>query len=256
MQERSSLEPEILATNYTPSPEECDSIRKYHIPLHVERCLALDAQVLHAQTALAALQSEQRRQYDLLHAHKALLTPMRRLIPDLLLEIFRHCHDQFVEAPMRLSGVCRKWRELVLSTPTLWTLVLLQDTMQAPRIVPFARACVTYSGSCPIKVVLKFLHRRHGETVRQALFKALDIVTGHVHRWQTFKVFMDNTFMPEDILKGLPASGPLVERLVLKIKRTGPLPFSYLPSLRELNLSVIHPQDIPILLRCNHLPGL
>lgn len=244
---------EILATNYIPSPEEVDLIRNYLIPIHYEKCLALDAQVQRARTELAALETEQQAQHDLLHAHKALLASMRRLIPDLLLEIFHHCHNQFVEAPMCLGRVCRKWRELVHSTPTLWTLVLLQDTMQTRRIVPFSRACVAYSGSCPIKVVLKFMHRQRDHTMRQALFDALVVVTQHVHRWQTLEISIDKTFKPDDVLKVLPDDAPLLERMVLRMDRTQSLPFSYLPRLRDLILSVSHPQDIPMLLRCTQL---
>ncbi|KAF8589436.1 hypothetical protein K439DRAFT_1250478, partial [Ramaria rubella] len=113
-----------LGTNHVPSPEEFTYIRERLIPLHVERSLGLETEVKTATATLAALLREQRIQSELLEAHKALLTPMRRLIPDVLLEIFYHCHDQHLEAPMRLARVCHTWREIVLSTPTLWNVAM------------------------------------------------------------------------------------------------------------------------------------
>ncbi|KAF8519542.1 hypothetical protein JB92DRAFT_2898077, partial [Gautieria morchelliformis] len=181
MKEVNSLRSELLGTNHVPSPEECDLIRQSLIPFHIERYAALDAEINRIQPTLAALQREQRAHRELIDAHKALLTPMRRMVPDVLLEIFRHCQSDLLDSPMRLMSVCRSWRELVLSTPTLWKLVFLHDTMQTLRIVPFARACATYSGSCPITVVFKFM-RRQDRLRRKAIFDALAILALHVHR--------------------------------------------------------------------------
>src|ERR1700729_4648142 len=60
-----------------------------------------------------------------------LLSPVRRLPPELLGEIFRYClpHDYHEKgahnAVMLPSHVCKHWRDVALSTPPLWTNILL-----------------------------------------------------------------------------------------------------------------------------------
>ncbi|KIJ51450.1 hypothetical protein M422DRAFT_158155, partial [Sphaerobolus stellatus SS14] len=116
-----ALPPGILNTNYIPSPEEEYLIRKTIISQHTQRLQELDVRVEEAKKVLRELEREQRKEMELLQAHRALLSPMRRLIPDLLLEIFRHCHALNNEIPMRLASVCRQWRDFIKSTPTFWT---------------------------------------------------------------------------------------------------------------------------------------
>ncbi|KIM41451.1 hypothetical protein M413DRAFT_445447 [Hebeloma cylindrosporum] len=57
----------------------------------------------------------------------AILSPARRLLPDILREIFYHCVVQpypilsATEAPMVLTRVCSLWRSVALSSPRIWT---------------------------------------------------------------------------------------------------------------------------------------
>ncbi|TDL20085.1 hypothetical protein BD410DRAFT_391327 [Rickenella mellea] len=62
-------------------------------------------------------------------------SPIQQLPPELLCDIFHHCishptrrsgffrlpYPSVTEAPLKLGRVCRSWRQLVLSTPTLWS---------------------------------------------------------------------------------------------------------------------------------------
>ncbi|KAJ6508274.1 hypothetical protein C8R45DRAFT_966808 [Mycena sanguinolenta] len=61
-------------------------------------------------------------------AHKALISPMRCIPQDVLLEIFFAClpseHNALIdpaEAPLVLGHICRHWREVAHSTPMLWS---------------------------------------------------------------------------------------------------------------------------------------
>ncbi|TDL20351.1 hypothetical protein BD410DRAFT_841449 [Rickenella mellea] len=77
-------------------------------------------------------------------AHKALLAPARLLLPELISEVFTHSVNcippaqggldnnkalcRFAipsvnEAPLVLGQVCRLWREIALSTPSLWSTI-------------------------------------------------------------------------------------------------------------------------------------
>ena len=63
-----------------------------------------------------------------------LLSPVRRLAPELLGEIFRHCLPQDYhengahKAVMLPSHVCKHWRDVALPTPALWTNFVLRVT--------------------------------------------------------------------------------------------------------------------------------
>jgi len=62
-----------------------------------------------------------------LETYNIILSPARRLLPDILQEIFYHCIGQTypflsaTEAPMLLTRVCGLWRSAALSSPRIWT---------------------------------------------------------------------------------------------------------------------------------------
>ncbi|KAF8176670.1 hypothetical protein K438DRAFT_1485893, partial [Mycena galopus ATCC 62051] len=59
-------------------------------------------------------------------AHRAVISPMRRVPHDVLVEICISClpsHNALIdpaEAPLILGRICRHWRSVAYSTPTLW----------------------------------------------------------------------------------------------------------------------------------------
>ncbi|PBK80003.1 hypothetical protein ARMGADRAFT_884487, partial [Armillaria gallica] len=91
---------------------------------------ALDEQIIEARQALEYLiQKRQTAQSDMEDAKK-LLHPMRSIPDDVLIEIFQHCAPRAFESsdsldlrncPWTLSYVSKKWRDLSLSLPRLWT---------------------------------------------------------------------------------------------------------------------------------------
>ena len=118
---------EWLGTNYSPTNNQVAQIKEFLVqPL--SDLTALDEQVRAAQQALNALLAKQRKLKSQIDAHQALIHPIRRLPKELLQEIFLHCLPTAhlpvmasAEAPMLLTRVCRPWRDLALSTPTLWS---------------------------------------------------------------------------------------------------------------------------------------
>ncbi|KAK0437698.1 hypothetical protein EV421DRAFT_1679435, partial [Armillaria borealis] len=90
----------------------------------------LDQQIIEARQALDSLiQKQQIIQSDIEDAKK-LLHPMRSIPDDVLTEIFLDCVARAFESPdsldlrnspWTLSYVSRRWRDLSLSLPQLWT---------------------------------------------------------------------------------------------------------------------------------------
>ena len=63
-----------------------------------------------------------------LDIYNTILSPARRLLPDILREIFHHCLGNrnypvlsATDAPMLLTRVCSLWRSVALSSPRIWS---------------------------------------------------------------------------------------------------------------------------------------
>jgi len=132
----------MVENNDIPSEDEITAIQQYLIsPL--SEATALDEEIAQMQTALKAVQERREALSLTIGTHKALISPLRRY-PDILQEIFHHClptaHDakmNSLEAPLVLTHVCRSWRNLAHSTPSLWSSIFIcvPDSYQVDYIL-------------------------------------------------------------------------------------------------------------------------
>ncbi|CAK5270549.1 unnamed protein product [Mycena citricolor] len=111
-----------LGTNYAPNDQESSQIR--------DLLLVPSAKIAQIDLEIAALSVRRSELARLVAAHTALLSPIRRLPPDVLREIFLWClptsHHPTMSvrhAPLLLGRVCGLWREVALATPRLWARV-------------------------------------------------------------------------------------------------------------------------------------
>ncbi|KAJ6512788.1 hypothetical protein C8R45DRAFT_1067949 [Mycena sanguinolenta] len=115
-----------LNTNYVPSDSEILEIRA--LLAEPEKELArMDAQIEKMEAALAQLKEQRELLKRPIDAHRVLLSPIRHIPHDVLVEIFlaclpskHHALIDFTKAPMLLSRVCRHWSGVAYSTPMLW----------------------------------------------------------------------------------------------------------------------------------------
>ena len=83
--------------------------------------------LLHIDTEIQRLMSQREQVQRSLDIYNTILSPARRLLPDILQEVFYHCISQTypilsaTEAPMLLTRVCSLWRSVALSSPRIWT---------------------------------------------------------------------------------------------------------------------------------------
>ncbi|KAF8213683.1 hypothetical protein K438DRAFT_1550126, partial [Mycena galopus ATCC 62051] len=115
-----------LGTNYCPTDEEVAEI-KSHLVEPSLRLKELDDKIAELQKAIDKLAEERDGLGAYVGAHKALISPVRRLPLDIIQEIFiaclpthRNCVMSASEAPILLGRICSSWRALSLSTPRLW----------------------------------------------------------------------------------------------------------------------------------------
>ncbi|KAJ6594712.1 hypothetical protein B0H19DRAFT_1009754, partial [Mycena capillaripes] len=110
-------------------------------------------------------------------AHKALISPVRRLPLDIIQEIFvacipihRNCVMSASEPPILLGRICSSWRAISLSTPRLWARLHiaeppltfgpaaeLHDKKAAQRL-EITEMWLGRSGQCPLSISLQVCH--------------------------------------------------------------------------------------------------
>ncbi|KAJ7727543.1 hypothetical protein DFH07DRAFT_896211 [Mycena maculata] len=177
-----------LNTNYAPSDFEVKGIQSHLIP-YVDEISRLDS-------LIRDLSAQREKTLQYIVAHKALLSPARRLPPDVMQELFLAClptHRNAVmsitEAPILLTRICSAWRALALSTPALWAslhipLELILDYGKARRQ---PRTWLERSGRCPLS--LSIVGARTMEHWEEFESDQVDLVmealAGSADRWRS-----------------------------------------------------------------------
>lgn len=120
----------VIGTNYIPSKDEIGELRTFLVEPQI-RLSQLESEIARLQDLLESVFLERDSVKEYVDAHRALMSPIRRLPPETLSEIFTHClPDRYAvrdtsEAPVLLTKVSRHWRHTAISTPALWTLLLI-----------------------------------------------------------------------------------------------------------------------------------
>lgn len=110
----------VIHTNYVPSTEELIQLKSLLIEPKT--------QLTELEPQVARLQSLLERTKKYVDAHSALISPLRRLPVETLVEIFVHCLPtveryairDVAQAPLLLTTISREWRQIAISTPVLW----------------------------------------------------------------------------------------------------------------------------------------
>ncbi|KAJ7823981.1 hypothetical protein B0H14DRAFT_2369873 [Mycena olivaceomarginata] len=105
-------------TNYVPSGEEIKIIQM-NLVSHTQELARIDERIRELSAQRDQIQTH-------IDSHKALISHPRRLLVDILREIFVACLPvnrnavmSAQEAPLLLGRICSAWRTIALSTPRL-----------------------------------------------------------------------------------------------------------------------------------------
>ncbi|KAE9406726.1 hypothetical protein BT96DRAFT_971733 [Gymnopus androsaceus JB14] len=166
----------LLQSNQPPSSQD--------ILLVKEGIDALDAYLLCLREQTRKIRSEKLR-------YKSLLG-IRKLPPELLSEIFIHCtepiptvdnrseayyaYPDFSDAPYTLCQVSRQWRAVALSTPALWSSIVLHHHRPSSQtdFVPLTKFCLERSRVSPLYITLK----ASGYYTSTGDYKTKEIISG------------------------------------------------------------------------------
>lgn len=131
----------LIATNLSPSEEETRQILEF-ISKDEHELADIDAEIGHMQDALHRLLLQRARFAERIEAYKSTLSPIRRLPPEILAEIFILCYASHTfrlppsmnsnpsATPLTLIHTCSRWRAIALGLPRLWTDVTLASSAQ------------------------------------------------------------------------------------------------------------------------------
>lgn len=96
---------------------------------------SLDMTINDLQNRLSQLSAQQKMLNKEVEVRKAFIAPIRRLLPEILQEIFIHClpsaHNAVMsskQAPLLLCRVCHRWRQIAYATPHLWASIHIAIT--------------------------------------------------------------------------------------------------------------------------------
>ncbi|KAJ7160087.1 hypothetical protein C8R46DRAFT_1285428 [Mycena filopes] len=213
------------------------------------RLRRLDDEIADLQKAIDKLAEERDNLNAFVDAHKALLSPARRLPLDIIQEIFvacipthRNCVMSASEAPVLLGRICSSWRALSLSTPRLWAKLHIvepphyfgldpESQNKIAQRLQVTKSWLARSGEYPLSISLQY--PPGGAPVDTALDVdplggfLLQALIPYAHRWQ----HIDCTTPPsafDDLAHLRESDVPLLETVVLH-----PIPFNWISGESE-----------------------
>ncbi|KDQ51307.1 hypothetical protein JAAARDRAFT_185059, partial [Jaapia argillacea MUCL 33604] len=158
----------ILRTGYPPQAVDVPRLLE-HISFADADISALNSQILERRAHIAQIMEEitvlsaqgELRARQVL-PYRSVFAPVRRLPMEILTEIFVHCLPDpsafgYPEARRTLMHVCSSWRELVCSTPRLWSTILVNGPNDAEASLEHMNACLARSGTHPLNIFVTHL---------------------------------------------------------------------------------------------------
>ncbi|KAJ7643750.1 hypothetical protein FB45DRAFT_861347 [Roridomyces roridus] len=248
-----------LNTNYAPSDSEVEQLRALlQEPL---------AELARLDAKRASLQAG-------IEAHRALLSPIRRIPEDIVREIFISClpedHDAFMdvtEAPMLLGRICGLWRRVAHSTPRLWTSVYippLPENFDAfypeaiERILAtLLKAWLERSMDCPLSLSLALPSFSGSQEYPKVVLDQLLAVSTRIRRLR-FKGPIKDLW---PVLELGAQALPMLESVTVDFTEYSPLApeqsaLFHVPTLRRFSLRAADAEALALPLAWEHLTEL
>ena len=124
-----------------PSKEEIEAINS--------EIISLENEVVHTQKVIEQAQLRLDELTQRMNERKSRIAPVRKATFDVLSSIFERCSEIDWKSPLRIGGVSRRWREIILHTPRAWCFIDMSSL--TPTSID---AYLKRSGQCGLHVVL------------------------------------------------------------------------------------------------------
>ncbi|KAK1220547.1 hypothetical protein PQX77_016687 [Marasmius sp. AFHP31] len=181
----------------------------------------LNAEISRLEGVVTKLEGQREAVDKEIMNYRSLLSPIHRMPPEVMVEIFRFCcsfsnlHPYGFGAPpppLELSSVCGRWHELVLNTPTLWTSLSAYNSSSYPntRVYHTAKLFMDRSNSAPLAVNVQY----HGPPDHRPDF--FEPLVQNSRRWVRLELSTVPAAFEAQIYNRLRGELPLLKYLVLR----------------------------------------
>ncbi|KAJ7062352.1 hypothetical protein C8F01DRAFT_128408 [Mycena amicta] len=278
-----------LGTNYCPTDDEVHEINVL-LAEPSEQLRQLDSKIDELRKAMEELVVERNRVAEFVDAHKALISPMRRIPLDVLQEIFvaclatkRNCIMSASEAPILLGRICSSWRAISMLTPPLWASLHIvepspqifsvsvyvtraRDARLAQRLET-AKSWLARSGKCPLSISLlvESLGQEYSSSEIESwpAYSFLQVMISHLSQWRRIELRVPDRLV-EVLRKFTGKDVPLLQslKLDLLVLQQGadplypPLELLTAPRLSDLHLAGMSAQPDALGLQYDQLTSL
>jgi len=180
----------------------------------------IEQQITELQLKLDILLKERDTHLDFINEHRALSSPIRRLPPDLLGDIFVNClptqHEAIIntdECPLVLTQICSGWRALALRTPRLWSSIHIVTRTRVERrnaCLEVVKMWLKRSGDCPLSLSLSITYDNSSEQDDGLV----DLVLSLSKRWLNLSISGTGKQL-SNFAKVLPCDAPYLTGLAI-----------------------------------------
>ncbi|KAF8194558.1 hypothetical protein BJ912DRAFT_176274 [Pholiota molesta] len=233
----------LVNTNYIPTDEEVLQIQAF-LAKPLRKLGVLEDGISAAELHVHNLRREREDLLQQIDKYRTLISPVRRLPPDVLREIFIACLPDdrnptmsCDEAPVVLTRVCASWRNIAMNTPRLWAALHITvprsgpvsnvsyDSITGERItmtevmdtrLAAVREWIKRSGSLPLSFSLHE-HEVYPPSDYAGVF--LRCISEYRTRWKSLSLACAATSFAK-IREIPPSEIPLLETLSLLLSRT------------------------------------
>ncbi|KAK1225060.1 hypothetical protein PQX77_012007 [Marasmius sp. AFHP31] len=209
------------------------------------------AEINRLQAAIHLLELKKRNLNTFLNKCRSLLSPVHRLPPEVLINVFEFCCEVNTLEPLSLPSAIRiamvsgRWRDAVLSSPILWSSLEIPYGSWNEQLDSLTRLTVLYmkrSKICPLTLEISFPNDHYDLDP----LAVIEILSRSCGRWRYFTISIPDTFTRPELLfptlhgEALPLleSFHLISRPAFKADRSAPVVINRLfgtcPSLRNL----------------------
>ena len=213
----------LLRNNEVPSDTTIEEVTKLLQPL-LKDCEDVDTEIQRLDALLREQKARRREMQHTVDQYNIILSPVRRLPPDILHEIFWHClpcHRNPVmissDAPLLLTQICSSWRSIAFASPNIWSRlhiplpdpgisigygVIRDEGVLNRRSERFAqlmqsrcaivREWLSRSGTCPLSLSISYpSYFSSGD--RHQVEEMFDLLISFAHRWHEIDISMPTT---------------------------------------------------------------
>ncbi|KAJ6460068.1 hypothetical protein C8R47DRAFT_129784 [Mycena vitilis] len=245
----------LLGTNDVPLDFEIPFIQAV-VSRFQEEVHRLTIQIAESQTGPHRLVDRRTQLVQSIRQHRATLSAVRRVPPELLCEVFAltvSSNEALPKPPWYLAHVCQTWRCTALAYPPLWTSISIPNSstgvLDNDAAALSVETLLLRSAGAPLKV---YWTAQKGTDIEDRCAAA---VVSHCHRWNALHLRIP---CPTAKLAWLqPASGCLITLRTLQVAHDFPIEFPVLFSfdsrtLRDVLLS--HYGGSPVILTAPTIP--